>query len=110
MYRISAIWMNQMPCSITTIARTVGSRAPAGFDDTLQATQQDAAYSFKILMKTCKFGVVHLPRHYIVLRNAKAREGLFYRCYARHRLDISTSQCTLSDSLLNHLNRRCRRA
>ena len=40
MYRTSAIWMNQMPCSITTIARTVGSRAPAGFDEepTLQAT------------------------------------------------------------------------
>ena len=52
MYRISAIWMNQMPCSITSIARTVGSRAPADFGDeaTLQATQPDAACSFDILM------------------------------------------------------------
>ena len=32
MYKISAIWMNQMPCSITSIARSVGSRAPADFE------------------------------------------------------------------------------
>ena len=52
MYKISAIWMNQMPCSITSIARSVGSRAPADFEGeaTLQATQPDAACSFDILM------------------------------------------------------------
>ena len=88
-YRISAIWMNQMPCSITSIARTVGSRAPAGFDEepTLQATYPDAAYSFNLLMKIC---------HVLLLIIARAlrqpQEGGRTRTppskLSRHSLDV----------------------